>query len=108
MTLDEIKKLSIREYLRQIGVNPVKENDRYGMYHSLFREDHNASMKVDYNQNLWIDYGTGEGGSIIDLVSRLGKCPIGEAIKRLEDKSFSFHRNSNNPIHEKSGNQLYG
>lgn len=91
MTLEDIKKISIREYLGQIGISPVKENVRYGMYHSPFREDRDASMKVDYNQNLWIDYGTGEGGSIIDLVSRIDKCSIGEAAKKLNDKSFSFH-----------------
>lgn len=94
MTLQDIKKVSIREYLGQIGINPTKENGRYGMYHSPFREDNDASLKVDYNQNLWIDYGTGEGGSIIDLVSRIEKCSIGEAIKKLDDKSFSFHGNS--------------
>ncbi|MDL2241298.1 toprim domain-containing protein [Bacteroidales bacterium OttesenSCG-928-L03] len=94
MTLEDIKKISIREYLGQIGVSPVKENPRYGMYHSPFREDKDASIKVDYNQNLWIDYGTGEGGSIIDLASRIEKCSIGEAIKKLNDKSFSFHGNN--------------
>ncbi len=94
MTLNDIKNISIREYFEQIGINPTKQNGRYGMYHSPFREDKDASLKVDYNQNLWIDYGTGEGGSIIDLVSRLEKCSINEAINRLNDCSFSFHRNN--------------
>ncbi|MFV0420538.1 MAG: toprim domain-containing protein [Dysgonomonas sp.] len=94
MTLEDIKKISIREYLGQIGISPAKENVRYGMYHTPFREDKDASMKVDYNQNLWIDYGTGEGGSIIDLVSHIENCSIGEAIKKLNDKSFSFHGNN--------------
>lgn len=99
MTLDKIKKISIREYLGQMGVNPTKENSLYGMYHSPFREDKEASMKVDYNQNLWIDYGSGEGGSIIDLVSRLENITIGEAIAKLDDNtSFSFHRNMNTPV----------
>lgn len=101
MTLEDIKKISIREYLGQIGICPTKENVRYGMYHSPFREDRDASMKVDYNQNLWIDYGTGEGGSIIDLVSRIEKCSIGEAIKKLNDKSFSFHGNNFVPAQQK-------
>lgn len=94
MTLDNIKHISIGEYLKSIGINPQRSNSRYGMYNSPFREDHDASLKVDYNQNLWIDYGTGEGGSIIDLVSRLENCSIGEAIKKLEDKLFSFHGNT--------------
>ena len=100
MTLQDIKKVSIREYLGQLGINPAKENSRYGMYYSPFREDNDASLKVDYNQNLWIDYGTGEGGSIIDLVSRIEKCSIGEAIKKLDDKSFSFHGNNFVPVQQ--------
>lgn len=102
MTLDDIKKISIREYLGQIGICSTKENVRYGMYHSPFREDRDASLKVDYNQNLWIDYGTGEGGSIIDLVSRIEKCSIGEAVKKLDDKSFSFHGNNFVPSKQES------
>lgn len=94
MTLDNIKKISIREYFGQKGINPAKENSRYGMYHSPFREDKDASMKVDYDQNLWIDYGLGEGGSIIDLVARLENITIGEAIAKLDDNFFSFQRNA--------------
>lgn len=103
MTLEDIKKISIREYLGQIGISPAKENVRYGIYHSPFREDRDASMKVDYNQNLWIDYGTGEGGSIIDLVMRINKVSKNEVITSLsqydittvqQTNSFSFHRNN--------------
>ena len=94
MTLHEIKQISIKEYLQNAGISPVRNNNHYGMYHSPFREDNNASMKVDYNQNLWIDYGTGEGGSIIDLVAKVENCSINEAIKKLENNSFSFHRNN--------------
>ena len=50
------------------------------MYHSPFREDKDASMKVDYNQNLWIDYGTGEGGTIIDLVMRIDNVSLNDRL----------------------------
>ena len=103
MTLEEIKQINIREYLQKLGINPIRSSDRYGMYYSPFREDKDASMKVDYNQNLWIDYGTGEGGSIIDLIIRINNVSLNEAITSLNqhDKttiqqanSFSFHRNN--------------
>lgn len=93
MSLDSIKHIDIGEYLKSIGISPQRSNGCYSLYHSPFREDHNASLKVDYSRNVWIDYGTGEGGSIIDLVAKLENCSIGEAIKRLENQSFSFHRN---------------
>lgn len=105
MTPQKIKQKSIREYLSNLGIYPAKDYGYYGLYHSSYREDHKASMKVDYDKNLWVDYGTGEGGSIIDLVMKMENCSFHEAANRLERKcanvhlgsnaenSFSFHRN---------------
>jgi hypothetical protein len=92
-----INQFPIRDYLAGSGIHPAKENNYYGMYYSPFREDHNASMKVDYNKNLWIDYGTGEGGTLIDLVMRMENCSNGKAMQLLEQRiagsaSFSFQR----------------
>lgn len=89
----------IREYLAGLNIYPAKERGYYGMYHSPFREDNDASMKVDYNKNLWIDYGASEGGTLIDLVMRIEKCTNGEAMRLLEQKIpgnivFSFHGNN--------------
>jgi DNA primase len=92
MTLDQIKQISIREYLGAKGIKPTKENEYRGIYHSPLRIDNNASFSVNYIQNVFFDHGIGTGGSIIDLVSRLESCSIGEAIKRLETDCFSFHR----------------
>jgi hypothetical protein len=91
-----INQFPIRDYLAGSGIYPAKDNAYYGMYHSPFREDQNASMKVDYNKNLWIDYGTNDGGTLIDLVMRMENCSNGEAMQLLEQRiganSFSFHR----------------
>ena len=94
-----INKLPIREHLAGLNIYPAKDRGYYGMYHSPFREDHNASMKVDYNKNLWFDYGTNEGGTLIDLVMRIERCSNGEAMRLLEQRlsgttPFSFHGNS--------------
>jgi hypothetical protein len=48
---------------------------------------------------LWIDYGTNEGGTLIDLVMRIENCSNGEAMRILEQRisgtpSFSFQRNN--------------
>lgn len=92
-----INQFPIRDYLAGSGIYPAKDNGSYGMYHSPFREDRNASMKVDHNKNLWIDYGTGEGGTLIDLVMRIENCSNGRAMQLLEQKiagtaSFSFQK----------------
>ncbi|MCC8087779.1 MAG: CHC2 zinc finger domain-containing protein [Rikenellaceae bacterium] len=57
------------------------------MYLSPLWEDTHANFKVDYNRNLWNDFGTGEGGSIIDLVARMENCSIAEAIRKLAYES---------------------
>ena len=103
MQADNIKNIPIRDYLKNQGTYPAKEYSGYGMYKSPFRDERTPSFKVDYNRNLWCDFGSGEGGSIIDLVMKLNKCPFIEAIEQLknfssipekeEQQSFSFHRN---------------
>lgn len=99
MDSKDINRCSIREYLAGMNIHPAKDKIFYGMYHSPFREDKNASMKVDYNKNLWIDYGTNEGGTLIDLVMRIKNCTNGEAMQLLEQQllgksTFSFQGNT--------------
>jgi hypothetical protein len=79
------------------------------MYFCPFREDQNESFKVDYRKNIWYDFGTNEGGSIIDLVMKLDSCTFHEAATRLENDfsgtglgSFSFHRS--NTLDKKENN----
>ena len=94
MTYKEANNISIKDYLNSLGIQPVTEKGSYGMYRSPLREDNTPSFKVDYNANLWCDYGTGEGGTLIDLVMKQHECNAYGAICRLEQgdtASFSFH-----------------
>ena len=94
MTYKEANNISIKDYLNSLGIQPAKEKGSYGMYRSPLREDNTPSFKVDYNANLWCDYGTGEGGTLIDLVMKQHQCNAYGAICRLEQgdtASFSFH-----------------
>lgn len=84
MDAKAINKFPIREYLASRGIRPDKDRSYCGLYHSPLREDHMPSMKVDYDKNLWIDYGAGEGGTLIDLVMHMERCDAGEAMRRLE------------------------
>lgn len=84
MDAKTINKFPIRDYLAVRGIRPAKERGYYGFYLSPLREEHTPSFKVDYGQNLWYDFGLGEGGSIIDLVMRMERCEVGEAMRQLE------------------------
>lgn len=81
--LSRIKRYPIVEYLERKGVKPVRRTPTYVMYHSPLREETHPSFKVDTEKNLWIDYGEGRGGSIIDLCMHMEGCTLSEAIRRL-------------------------
>ena len=109
--MNNIKDISIKQFLQMKGINPAKDYNYYGMYNCPFREDSNASFKVDYQKNLWLDFGTNEGGSIIDLVMKMENCSFQEAVNKLENNSannsFSFHGNNfSNKLENKFENKF--
>lgn len=81
--INQLKRLSIRDYLTRRGIRPARENTRCGFYLSPLRAEYTPSFKVDYVLNLWHDFGTGKGGSIIDLVMGLENCDKSQAIRSL-------------------------
>lgn len=87
--IHQIKRLSIRDYLSRRGIRPARENDRCGFYLSPLRSEHMPSFKVDYVLNLWYDFGTDKGGSIIDLVMGLENCDKSQAIRLLDNGEIS-------------------
>lgn len=100
---EQIKATPIRDYLKSRGYYPAREYSGYGMYRSPFRDDSTPSLKVDYAKNLWYDFGSDEGGSIIDLVMKMDGYTFNEAMEHLREQplipvqeqlSFSFHRNT--------------
>ncbi|MDR2950221.1 MAG: toprim domain-containing protein [Prevotella sp.] len=119
-TYNEANKISIKAYLASKSIHPVKDHGYYGMYRSPFRDDTNASLKVDYNKNLWIDFGSNDGGTMIDLVMRINNCSLAQAMDEIkkycdttvnqynsmtvqlqsqsqsQSQSFSFHGNNSN------------
>ena len=81
--LSLIKRYSIVEYLERKGIKPVRRTPAYALYRSPLRAETQPSFKVDTEKNLWIDYGEGRGGSIIDLCMRMEGCTLSEAIRHL-------------------------
>ncbi len=83
--MNDLKNISIRQFLSQRGIQPKYERNGYGMYLSPLREERTPSFKVDYVRNLWYDFGLGEGGTLLTLVMRLERCDSREAIRRLQN-----------------------
>ena len=83
--MNDLKNISIRQFLSQRGIQPKYERNGYGMYLSPLREERTPSFKVDYVRNLWYDFGLGEGGTLLTLVMRLERCDIYETVRRLQN-----------------------
>lgn len=71
MTTQEAKKIHIADYLQSLGYSPVKQQGKSLWYKSPFREETEASFKINTELNQWYDFGTGKGGNIIALAQEL-------------------------------------
>ena len=75
MNIQEAKQIKIADYLQSLGYSPVKQQGNCLWYKSPFRQETEASFKVNTDRNLWFDYGLGRGRS---EERRVGKeCRIG-------------------------------
>ena len=71
MTIEEAKNIKLEDYLHSLGYNPVKRQGMNLWYKSPFREETDASFKVNTEINKWYDFGLGKGGNILTLASVL-------------------------------------
>lgn len=102
MTIEEAKNIKLTDYLHSLGYAPVKQQGANLWYKSPFREENEASFKVNTEINKWYDFGLGKGGNIIALASEL-YCSvhvpyllqrIAEQTPHIRPVSFSFREQS--------------
>ncbi len=79
------------EYLNLLGHQPHKITNQDFWYSSPFREEKEASFKVNKNKNIWYDHGIGKGGKLIDFAMAYYRCDISEALQKI----VSFHEQKN-------------
>ena len=102
MTIEEAKNIKLEDYLHSLGYNPVKRQGMNLWYKSPFREETDASFKVNTEINKWYDFGLGKGGNILTLASVL-YCSesVPYLLRQIEEQaphicpvSFSFQKQS--------------
>ncbi|MDU1891965.1 MAG: CHC2 zinc finger domain-containing protein [Dysgonomonas sp.] len=71
MNTTQIKSIKITDYLYNKGIQPKQIKGADYWYISPYREEKTPSFKVNNDLNVWYDYGTGQGGNIIDLIMRM-------------------------------------
>ncbi|MEM9701306.1 MAG: toprim domain-containing protein [Planctomycetota bacterium] len=85
MNVKQAKEVPIDELLRQCGYEPTRENGETVWYRSPLRDERTPSFKVNRSRNLWIDFGDGRGGDVIDLAKELFDCPdVSSALQAIE------------------------
>ncbi|WP_418501949.1 CHC2 zinc finger domain-containing protein [Flagellimonas sp.] len=105
---EKARKIDIVSTLAKSGHFPVRETEKEAWFLSPFRTETQASFKVSLKKNYWIDFGTFEGGSTIDLVMKMENCSVKEALERLSGPMdhFSFHRRPNPTKKEHRANPI--
>ena len=102
MDIQTAKQIRLEEYLHSLGYSPVKRQGINLWYKSPFREETEASFKVNTERNQWYDFALGKGGNIIALASHLyATDSLPYLLKRIEEQaphvhpvSFSFRKQS--------------
>jgi hypothetical protein len=85
MNIEQAKQIPIEEVLMRLGQAPKRRACDQLWYLSPFRQENTPSFKVNQTENLWYDFGEGQGGDVIDLVIRLDRLgSVSESLKRLD------------------------
>lgn len=91
MNIEQSKKLSIIDFLDKEGIKPTKTRGNACWYLSPFRSERTPSFKVSTKENLWYDFGTQEGGDLVELVRRIyNKSSISEALAVIASRKIGI------------------
>lgn len=71
MNIDEIKKISLVEFLNRLGYQPVGRDSKGLWFYAPYRSERKPSFHVNPNRQVWFDFGTGAGGDIFSLAGEM-------------------------------------
>jgi len=92
MNCQQAKKIPITHYLHTKGIQPKTVKNGYAWYNSPLRNETKPSFKVDRQNNIWYDFGTGTGGNLLDLVMTFEKTGLTGALMILQRPELSNTR----------------
>ncbi len=92
MNCQQAKKIPITHYLQTKGIQPKTVKNGSAWYNSPFRNETKPSFKVDRQNNIWYDFGTGTGGNLLDLVMNFEKTSLTGALMILQRPELSNTR----------------
>lgn len=83
MNCQQANQIELVDYLNSLGYQPQKIRGSDYWYLSPFRNEREASFKVNRNKNVWYDHGPGKGGKLVDFVMEFYRCDISEAPQKI-------------------------
>ena len=89
MNIDEIRKISLVEFLNQLGYQPTGRDSKGLWFYSPCRNERKPSFHVNPRKGVWFDFGSGAGGDIFTLAGEL--CNSTDFIRQAE---FIAHKMS--------------
>ena len=92
------------DYLAGQGYCPAFIGSDHYWYLSPLRQEKKASFKVKRSKNIWIDFGTGKGGKLVDFCLLFHHCTVKELLQKFtrpahiqEQDYFFSHQQRNVP-----------
>jgi hypothetical protein len=83
MNCHQANQIGLVDYLDFLGFQPRKITRSNYWYLSPFRNEKNASFKVESNKNVWYDHGPWKGGKLVDFVMEFYQCTLSRALKEI-------------------------
>ncbi len=84
---------ALKKQIKITDILNIKEEKNEFFICSPLRAEKTPSFKINQAKNIWYDFGTGEGGSVLDLILKIKNCTTKEAVeilKNYDSSSFSF------------------
>lgn len=82
MNIYEIRKISLVEFLNQLGYQPTGRDSKGLWFYSPCRSERKPSFHVNPRKGVWFDFGSGAGGDIFTLAGEL--CNSTDFIRQAE------------------------
>ena len=82
MNINDIKKISLVEFLNQLGYQPTGRDSKGLWFYAPYRSERKPSFHVNPRKNVWFDFGSGDGGDIFTLAGEL--CNSTDFIRQAE------------------------
>lgn len=107
MTIDEIKSVSILQWMRANGYGEGIRKGRNIFFLSPFRQERTPSFSVNTDKNLWYDFGSSNrnGGNIINLVEQLNPSWTEHQVlsyleRQIRERNLAFSEDYNARLRE--------